>query len=179
MLLPHKLNERKYRQYMKRLWDRNEDISADVALWNLPYVTTIMSGYPDTKFICLQRDKEAVVKSFMRKTAKNRNHWTRFDSDHWDEERWFREKRCPYKNCYPRFNADKEEALGLYWDYYNVVSEIYEQAFPDNFRIFPLDFLNSRDGCESILDFAGYEEMVIKVGIHKNFGLTKPPKKRK
>lgn len=179
MLLPHKFNERKYRQYMKRLWDRSADIAADVALWNLPYVTTIMSGYPTTKFICLTRDKEAVVKSFMQKTAKNRNHWTRYDSEHWDEELWFREKRCPYKNCYPRFDASKEEALGLYWDYYHIVAETYERAFPDSFRIFPLEFLNSRDGCESILDFAGYKEMAIKVGIHKNYGLTKPSKKRK
>jgi len=75
--------------------------------------------------------------------------------------------------CYPRFDAGKEEALGLYWDYYEVISEMYEQAFPDNFRIFPVEYLNTRDGCESILDFAGYDEMIVKVGIHKNRLLTR------
>lgn len=179
MLLPYRFSDPKFRQYMNRLWSRKTRVVADVALWNLPYVTAIMGEYPSTKFICLQRDKEAVVKSFMRKTAKNRNHWTRFDSKHWDENKWFREKKCPYRNCYPRFDADKEEALGLYWDYYDVVSKSYQDAFPDNFRIFPLEDLNSRNGCEKILHFAGYEEMVIRVGIHKNYGLTKPPKKRK
>jgi hypothetical protein len=158
---------------------RDVDIAADVALWNLPYVTAIMGELPDTKFICLERNKEAVVKSFMHKTAKNRNHWTRTDSQYWDEEKWFREKRCPYRNCYPRFDADKEEALGLYWDYYHMIAKRYQEAFPDYFRIFPLEYLNSRDGCESILYFAGYEEMTIKVGIHKNYGQTKPHKKRK
>ncbi len=173
MILPHKFNERKLRAYMDKLWGRRDDIAADVALWNLPYVTTIMSGYPTTQFICLKRDKEDVVKSFMRKTRNGRNHWTRFDSEHWDEKEWHRERRCPYKNSYPRFDAPKEEAIGLYWDYYHVLAETYERAFPDSFRIFPVEFLNSRDGCESILDFAGYEEMTIKVGLHKNRLVTR------
>lgn len=167
MLLPHKFNEHKFAAYMNRLQGRSVEVAADVALWNLSYVTAILAKYHNTKFICLKRDKEAVTKSFIAKTPK-RNHWTRFDSEYWDSEVWPREARCPYRRCYPRFDAGKEEAIGLYWDYYEVVSEMYEQAFPDNFRIFPVEYLNTRDGCESILSFAGYEEMTIKVGIHKN-----------
>lgn len=168
MLLPHKYNEHKYVQYTKKLYNRKSRIAADVALWNLPYVTTILAEYPSTKFICLKRDKEETVQSFMRKTRDLRNHWTRFDSEYWDDDKWSRERRCPYKNCYPRFNADKEEALGLYWDYYYIISEMYEKAFSDNFKIFPLEDLNTRDGCEKILTFAGYDEMIIKTNIHKN-----------
>jgi hypothetical protein len=130
-------------------------------------VTAILAEYHKTKFICLKRDKEAVIKSFVRKTPK-RNHWTSFESVHWDSEAWPREARCPYKMCYPRFDAGKEEAIGLYYDYYEDVSEVYEQAFPDSFRIFPVEDLNTRDGCEKILRFAGYEEMVVRVGIQKN-----------
>lgn len=172
MLLPHKFNERKFQRYMSRLWRRKTRIVADVALWTLPYVTAILGEYPSTKFICLKRDKEAVVKSFMRKTRK-RNHWTQFSSKHWDLGEWPNEMKCPYRNCYPRFDADKEDALGFYWDYYQIVSEMYEAAFPDSFRIFPVEDLNTRDGCESILDFAGYEEMRIKVGLHKNRLVTR------
>ena len=175
MLLPYKINEHKYWQYMRKVWSRKTRVVADVALWNLPYVTTILGNYPSTKFICLKRDKELVVKSFMKKTPK-RNHWTQFNSDHWDQIGWYKEMKCPYRNCYPRFNADKEEAIGLYYDYYEDVSEVYEQAFPDSFRIFPVDDLNTRDGCEKILTFAGYEEMVIKVGIHKNAILNRKKK---
>lgn len=168
MLLPYKFSDPKYRQYMNKLWRRKTRIVADVALWTLPYVTTIMGEYPSTKFICLQRDREDTIQSFMRKTKDGRNHWTRFDSSYWDEKKWPRERKCPYKNCYPRFDADKEKALGFYWDYYYIVAESYQDAFPDSFRIFPVEFLNTRDGCESILEFAGYEEMKIKVGLHKN-----------
>jgi hypothetical protein len=168
MLLPHKFNERKLQQYLKKLYDRQADIVADVALWNLPYVTAIMGEIPDTKFICLQRDREDTIQSFMRKTRNRRNHWTNTNSVHWDEEKWSNEHRCPYKNCYPRFDADKEEALGFYWDYYYIVAGTYQDAFPDAFRIFPIEFLNTRNGCESILAFAGYEEMTIKIGFHKN-----------
>ena len=179
MLLPHKFSEVKYKQYMARLWKRPEEISADVALWTLSYVTAIIAEYPTTKFICLKRDKEPVVKSFIAKTARNRNHWTRYDSKHWNEEEWFREHTCPYRNCYPRFDANKEEALGFYWDYYYTIAETYEKAFPDNFRIFPIEELNSQDGCARILDFAGYSEMNIQVGIHRNRVLTTLPKKNR
>ena len=74
MLLPHKYNEHKYVQYMRKLYNRKFRIAADVALWNLPYVTTILAEYPSTKFICLKRDKEETIQSFMRKTKNGRNH---------------------------------------------------------------------------------------------------------
>ncbi len=172
MLLPHKFNEKKFAAYMGRLSNRKAEISVDVALWNLPYVTAILAEYHNAKLICLKRDKDAVVKSYMAKTPK-RNHWTQRNSAYWSDKKWPREKRCSYGSCYPKFDADKEEAIGLYWDYYYTVSEIYEESFPDNFRIFPVEYLNTRDGCESILDFAGYVEMVIKVGIHRNAILNK------
>lgn len=168
MLLPHKFHEGKYKAYMRKLWGRRVKIAADVALWNLSYVGEILAEYPTTKLLCLQRDREETVQSFMRKTKNGRNHWTRFDSKYWDEKKWPNEHKCPYRNSYPRFDADKEEALGFYWDYYYAVAWTYQKAFPDNFRIFPIEFLNIRDGCEKILDFAGYEEIVIKIGIHKN-----------
>ena len=170
MLLPHKFSEVKFKQYMARLWKRPEEVAADVALWTLTYVSSILAEYPSTKFICLKRDREAVVRSYMAKTPQ-RNHWTSYDSRFWSDEKWPRERKvqkCPYHNCYPKFDADKEEAIGLYWDYYYIVAESYQDAFPDNFRIFPVEFLNTRDGCEKILKFAGYEEMKIKVGIRKN-----------
>ena len=172
MLLPHKFNERKFAAYMKKLQNRPQEIVADVALWNLPYVTSILAEYHKTKFICLKRDKEQVIKSYMAKTP-NRNHWTQQDSKFWSDKKWPREKRCPYRSCYPRFDASKEKAIGLYWDYYDAVSATYEISFPDNFRIFPVEDLNTRDGCEKILSFAGYVEMTIKVGIHRNAILNK------
>jgi hypothetical protein len=152
---------------MNRLRGRSAKVVADIALWNLSYVTAILAEDDKTKFICLKRDKDLVIKSFIRKTPK-RNHWTRFESEYWSDEKWSRERKCPYKNCYPRFDLDKEKAIGLYWDHYKEVSELYEQAFSDNFRIFPVEDLNTRDGCERILTFAGYEEMTVKVGIRKN-----------
>ena len=172
MLLPYKFNENKYAQYMRKVWSRKTRVVADVALWNLPYVTTILADYHSTKFICLKRDKETVVKSYMAKTP-NRNHWTQRDSKYWSDKKWPREKKCPYGPCYPKFDVDKEEAIGLYWDYYYTVAETYELSFPDNFRTFPMEYLNTRDGCEKILSFAGYEEMIIKVGIHKNAILSR------
>ena len=35
MLLPHKFNERKFVQYMRKVWGRKTRIVADVALWSI------------------------------------------------------------------------------------------------------------------------------------------------
>lgn len=169
MILPYPYNEFKYKNYMKRLLSRKTEISADVALWVLPYVTTIFEEHPTTKFICLKRERHEVVNSFIRKTPK-RNHWTSFRSSYWNESLWPNEKKCPYRNCYPRFDEDKAQAIGMYWDWYYTIFGYYQKMWPDNFRVFPMEDLNISEGCDKILRFAGYENPVIQSGIHKNKG---------
>ena len=55
-------------------------IVADVALYYLPYVATILRHWPATRVICLRRDRAEVIESFARKVREHWgdtvNHWT-------------------------------------------------------------------------------------------------------
>ena len=47
----------------------------DVHSAYLPYAERLLTQHPDARFICLQRDRAATVKSFLAKTARKANHW--------------------------------------------------------------------------------------------------------
>ena len=132
----------------------------DIAMFWLPYLEKLFSMSKDLKVICLQRDKEEVVKSFLKKTEM-RNHWMNHDGIKWNY--------CPWDNSYPNFEAEtKEEALNFYWEYYYEQVDILIQKYPDKIRIFHVSALNSEDKVEELLTFAGFHEKKIITKIKRN-----------
>lgn len=131
-------------------FDHDVVISGDVASYYLPYVDALLRDFDqcDIKFVCLKRDRTETVKSFAKWTeANNQNHWMAHDGDHW--------KLNPtWDAAYPTYDSEsKEQALGRYWDDYYSESQTLEARYPDRFRIFSIDTLNSPDGQEAILTF--------------------------
>ncbi|MDQ7031611.1 MAG: galactosyltransferase-related protein [Desulfonauticus sp.] len=120
----------------------------DVGFYWLPYVECVLKQFPDAKFICLKRDKEETIKSFLKKT-EGRNHWIKHDGKKWKND-------YIWDRCFPKYEVeDKEEALKLYWEeYYNRASYL-EKKYPKNFRIFNITVLNSSESFMEILDFIG------------------------
>jgi len=144
---------------IKFLFSREASLVADSASYWLNYVPLIKERHPETKFICLYRDKEEIVRSFLRKTW-GYNAWTQRDSRHYVERyarTWL---------YFPHYDAPKQEALRKYIDTYYALADT---MVDDNFRIFHIDNLNTIDGIKSILDFAGIpeEQQVVKV-FHEN-----------
>ena len=83
----------------------------------------------------------------------------------WDD-RW--QRNHLFRHSFPKYIMDKEESVMQYIkDYYKKARE-YEKAYPDIFKMFPIDYLNTEDGVASILSFAGIKEMVVKVRIRTN-----------
>jgi glycosyltransferase involved in cell wall biosynthesis len=149
-LLPWVFDEPKLLEHLGRIQRYGGRLVGDVAFYYLNYVDQILKRYPDSTFICLKRDKAATVASYLAWTG-NKNHWTRRDSRHWTDQ-W-----CPdrYDDCYPKFDAGKELALGLYWDHYYSHAEYLQQQYPQRFRVFPLTSLADERGQTEILEFAG------------------------
>ena len=59
----------------------------DVAYWYLPYVERILQLYPDTKFVCLRRDREETIASQMRcGISLGSMHHVRADSKYYDHK---------------------------------------------------------------------------------------------
>ena len=86
--------------------------------------------------------------SYLRRT-EGRNHWVRHDGIHWEpDEVW--------DKAFPKYAIDdKEEAVAQYWEDYYATSERLQRDYSGNFRLFPVDALNSREGQRAILSFIG------------------------
>ena len=64
-----------------------------------------------------------------------------------------------WDKCFPSFKADTmEEAIGKYYNFYYEEAEKYQLKYPDIFRIFPIDDLNTEEGKNSIMDFCGFAQ---------------------
>lgn len=156
------------------------EIVGDVGFYYLKYVDIILQHNPSVKFICLQRDEEDTVQSYINKSNgskrwsllekigikrnKERNHWIDHDGTIW-------EKDVIWDKCYPKYNAStKEDALHMYWrDYYQTFAK-YEAKHPQNMKMYNVDSFNSKMGQKVILEFVGIslEDMVFQVGLKKN-----------
>lgn len=144
-------------KYLMTLWQTNV---GDVGMYYLSYVDFILEKYPECKFVCLKRDKEATIKSFMKKT-QGRNHWMPHNG------KW---KKCPnWDQCFPKYNVEsKLDALAAYWDDYYTRSEEFVEKYPRNFKIFNVEDLNNEDQVERILNFCHIKRKNIVTNLRMN-----------
>ena len=76
---------------------------------------------------------------------------------------------CPWDKCYPNFSAhSKEEALGLYWDYYYQLVNNLMKKYPNRIRIFQMTDLNNMEKVDTLLDFLGFDNKNVISNIQRN-----------
>ena len=145
---------------MDNLLSRDAPLIADIACYWLNYVPLIRLMHPNTKFICIYRDEEEILGSFMRKTW-GRNHWTRQGSRHKVEKH---DKR--HYLWFPHYDLPKKDACRKYIrTYYSLAACMVG----DDFKIFDISSLNTVEGIKSILTFAGVpEELQVIQVFHEN-----------
>ena len=121
----------------------------DTGMYYLPYIEQIIDKYPQVKIIVMERDKEEVVKSYIKKTT-GRNHWFDHDGKEWDKD----DKWDP---CYPKYNiSNKEKALEKYWEDYKNQTDNLILKFPDKIKKWTIQSLNTLNGKNEILNFLNY-----------------------
>jgi len=127
----------------------SEQYYGDIGMYFLPYVEFLVERFDNIQFICLKRNRKAVIKSYLNWT-ENRNHWYEHDGSFWErDERW--------DAAYPKFDEpDKAKALGLYWDMYHAEVDRLVAKYPSQVVCLPMDCLNHAAGQNQILDFIGY-----------------------
>lgn len=160
--MPWRFNRKAIDKNLKMLHAYPTWIVSDAGFYYLPYTQYILESRPSAKFVCLKRDREDTVRSYLRKT-EGRDHW-----------RWpllrkgGRDKR--WDRCYPKFLArTKEEALGCYWDLYYGRSEELQERFPGSFRVFSMEpALNSEEEQRRLFEFLEIPEPTLLVGAVHN-----------
>jgi len=150
-------------------------VIGDIAFYYLNYVDDLVRADPDCAFVCLRRDREQTIQSWLNKSSIGRwpslwwgdrikawltrtpfhtayNFWQEHDGSLW-------RKDPVWDSCFPKFDArSKEAAIGMYWDYYYLEAERLQQRHPGRFRIFDVVELGTLEGQRQILDFIGVPE---------------------
>lgn len=160
----------------ERLQAMNElRVIGDIAYYYLNYVGDLIAADADCVFVCLRRNREQTIQSWLNKSAIKRwpslwwgdrikswltrtpfhtgyNYWQEHDGSVW--------RRDPvWDSCFPKFEApSKEAAIGMYWDYYYLEADLLQRKWPNRFRIFDTDELSSAEGQQRILEFIGVPE---------------------
>jgi len=137
------------------LYDKTEGMVADVNFSWLNYIEDALMLFPDLRAVCLKRNREDTVKSWL---LKDYDLWTIHGND-------IPEGTRP---LFPLFDLPLKEAVGAYWDEYYRRAGDLEKKYPDNVKIF-YDFkpLNEEHCQRRLLDFIGIprEKQVIKLNI--------------
>ncbi|MCB1843972.1 MAG: hypothetical protein KDI09_13495 [Halioglobus sp.] len=160
-------------------------IIGDIAFYYLNYVGEMLEVVPECLFVCLRRERNATVESWLKKSTIGRwpsllwadrikswltrmpfhseyNFWQEHDGTVW-------RKDPVWDSCFPKFDApNKRAAIEMYWDYYYLEAERLQRLYPKSFRIFDTADMSSPGGQRAILEFIGIPEldMVISEKVH-------------
>jgi hypothetical protein len=160
----------------------------DVAFYYLMYVEAIALHSSNVRFVCLKRDREQTVASWMRKSSvpmlrskriaarlsslitrepflESRNFWMEHDGTRWMKD-------DVWDKCFPKFEGpSKVDAIRQYWDYYYDEAERLQSKLGDIFRVYPVEALSDRVQQAELLRFCGLpqDELVLgQVHLHKS-----------
>jgi hypothetical protein len=163
-LLPWEYDRAALDNALANILKYDAEIKSDTGFYYLVYVETILELYPNTKFVCLRRNKEKTIRGYIGKVGKKRaNHWTRKNSKHWTDG-WINDSK--WDRCYPKYDLDQREAIEKYYDEYYSIAETYQSKYKDNFRIWWMNFaLNTEQGQKEIFNFINLKDHVVELGI--------------
>lgn len=159
----------------------------DVGFYYLSYVRRLAALDRRIRFVCLQRDREATVESWLRQALVSktwreqladrlrslvmnepyrplRNFWM----DH-DGTRWMPDP--VWDKTMPKFQArSPREAADEYWRYYYAQAEALQADLPGVFRIFNISALSVFEEQRELLAFCGFApEEQRTARVHHNF----------
>ncbi|MGH6875839.1 MAG: sulfotransferase [Rhizomicrobium sp.] len=142
----------------------------DIAFYYLSYVPAIAAYNPNVRFLCMRRDIDRTIQSWMDKTRVVRwpsryiadrlsclitrqpfyesgNYWMVHDGSTWEPD-------PVWDKCFPKFEANsKMEAIRKYCEFYYKEAEILAAAFPATFRLVETDRLSEPTYQTGILEF--------------------------
>lgn len=169
--LAYELKPGKLEHTLKRFSEREAPIVGDVAFYWVNYVGALLKYKPDTRFICLKRDRNEVVESFwLRKDGKPAGGPDLHGMP-------LKLKGVELAGQFIRLRAHRgppikqlKAGTAQNWETYYQESEGWQKRFPDNFKIFPMQALNSLDTVTEMLDFVGIpkEDQIPEVGVWEN-----------
>lgn len=148
---------------MLEILTRKEENIGDIGMYYLPYIEWLNSNFKNINFIALKRDKDSVIKSFVKKISRplpnGRNHFKIHDGKFWKLDNLWDPQ-------FPKFQKETlEECISEYYDYYyqqiNLLNNI-------NIKVFNTLSLNNEKDVNDILDHVKIKNKKIILNIKEN-----------
>jgi hypothetical protein len=144
----------------------------DIAFYYLSYVEQIAERNANVRFVCLRRDEEETIESWMTKSSVERwrskrladriSSWITREPYHESRNFWMEHdggvwlKDPVWDKCFPKFAAPtKRDAIHKYWHYYYETAEKLAGRWPDRFRIVETPSIDVRPTQADLLAFCG------------------------
>lgn len=159
----------------------------DIAYYYLSYVEDILAINKSVRFVCIKRDKQETVDSWMEKSRIHRwrslwladrlKSWLTRTPFHQSKNFWQLHDGTQYQldpvwdKTFPKFEAaTKRESIEQYWDYYYAEAARLAEQHPEHFRLFDIGEMSSPEGQRRILGFIGIAEaeMVLRDRFHEH-----------
>jgi len=143
---------------IKKILTRASSLVSDIGYYYLPYIPHIIKNHKNVKCICLQRDVNEVIDSFLK--FSKYNYWStpyiNREETEWDE-------------TFPTYpNKSKSDAIRLYWEEYYNTASLLTKEYPDNIHLFDMNkTLNTEIGQKELFDFIEFTGP-IKLGIKRH-----------
>lgn len=137
-------------QRLERLRGDHDGPVAEVSLWLLPYVRSIITD-TRAKVLFLLRDRQETIDSYERKLSQN--YPARVD--HWNPDR----SACiptEWDACYPKMpGKTRAERIGAFWDHYYAEAERWVARHPDGVALLKTQDLNNPPVIEELMAWLG------------------------
>ena len=160
----------------------------DIAFYYLSYVEAIAARNPNVRFLCLRRDIDETVASWMNKSRiprwrskhfadrigawitrapfhEFRNFWMEHNGSRWQQD-------PVWDKCFPKFEAaSKPEAIRKYCEFYYAEAERLAPKLEGVFRFVETEFMKERAYQAGILAFLGIppeEHVFTNAHIHQS-----------
>lgn len=159
LIMPWEFNQQKADNLIKHLQDAVSIDYPNVAEVNfslLNYLEYLLEHLSDLRIIVLKRLKEDTVRSWM-KNQPYVNMWT--DESHKSFKTGDYLKHSELANSFPKYNAEKSEALARFWDDYYKKAELLAAKYPDSIKLFNMyDLFSSEAEQEDLLSFIAVDK---------------------
>lgn len=132
----------------------------DVGCYWLSYVERAMEDFPHAKFVCLKREKEPTVASWIHRTQGMETFALEANSLGMPSGQG---------SMFPAYPLHtREEAIAEYWEEYYGRAHHLEAHHPDRFRVFDMhEALNTHSGQIEMFEFCE-SPLSIKLDVHLN-----------
>lgn len=122
-------------------------LSGNIAPWWLPCAEWLCAD-PEIKVVCIERNEEDTVRSLLRQ---------RYDLFSENPRPGMQVQGADRNAAHPKFPGDRETAAHSYWNMYHDTAAAWAEKYPESFRVFDIDSLNSDSGQIDLLTFAGVD----------------------